>query len=175
MEIYADGACNSKTGDCAWASVVDHQGRDLLSPEDQNLKDLMIEKKNLPKGDRNVIICKANDVASQQNNYAELLAMVAALRIAKERGSENERGSETKNESGGEKNEKIKKINSDSQLIVNYWSQGKFNIKTWNKMDVQKQKFIVECAKLRKEFEATGGKIIKISGDDNLADLGYHK
>ncbi len=158
MEIYADGACNSKTEGFAWASVVNHKREDLLRPEDH--KDLVIEKKQLPKGPRNVIICKANDVASQQNNYAELLAMVAALRIA------------LKTNHG---NKYEMKLYSDSQLIVDYWSQGKFNLKTWNKMDVQKQKYIVECAKLRKEFEHKGGKVIKISGDDNLADLGFHK
>lgn len=164
-EIYADGACNSKTGGSAWASVVDHKGHDLIEPNEH--KDLTIERKQLSKGERNVIICKATDVASQQNNYAELLAMVVALRIAL-RQNGTPIGSPQKDLIGV-------KINSDSQLIVDYWSQGKFNIKTWNKMDVQKQKYIVECAKLRKEFELKGGKVVKISGDDNLADLGYHK
>ena len=42
-------------------------------------------------------------------------------------------------------------------------------------MDLQKKKYIEECVSLRKEFEKRGGQIIKISGNINKADLGFHK
>jgi ribonuclease HI len=73
------------------------------------------------------------------------------------------------------KDKTVSTIYSDSQLIVDYWSQGKINSKTKSKMDYNKLKIINEVAELRRRFEYEGGHIIKISGDSNPADLGYHK
>jgi len=42
------------------------------------------------------------------------------------------------------------------------------------KFDQLKVKYIDELIQLRKEFEKNGGIILKVSGNDNLADLGYH-
>lgn len=151
--LYVDGACNKNTEGYGWGSVTNDLGEDQLKPEEH--PDLLIVNKKCPVGSRNVIIAKATDVQSQQNNYAELLAMVAGIRIGLEKG--------------------VKTIYSDSQLIVTYWSLGNVNPKTWKAMDPKKQKYITLCSSLRKAFESKGGKIVKISGDDNLADLGYHK
>lgn len=101
-------------------------------------------------------VAKFNDVTYQNNNGAELMAMLMALRAAK-------------------KDKEIKEIRSDSQLIVEWWSTGHINKKTLHKMDKKKKKLIEECVELRKLFEERGGKIVKIDGDDNLADFGYHK
>lgn len=156
--IYCDGACNKDTGDSAWGSVVNSESLDLIALYKYLLKDLKYEHKQLEikkeKVERDVIIAKATDVKSQQNNYAELLSFLFALQIA----------NHTK---------KVKEIRSDSQLIINYWSNPKHN--TSLTKDENKNKYIKLCKNLRLEFENNGGKITKVSGSDNLADLGKHK
>ena len=68
--------------------------------------------------------------------------------------------------------EGIKKIFGDSKLVLSYWSKGrvKDNTLSDNAYDL-----IDEVAGLRKEFEADGGIVNYISGDDNPADLGFHR
>lgn len=157
--LYVDGGCGPYSGDEAWGSVIKNSTTDVLYPgmfKNSTLgPDMEIKTVNLPRGPRNIIVAKFNDVASQQNNGAELMAMVAGLRIAVGDPS-------------------ISIIYSDSQLIETYWSRGQVNAKTRAKMDPRKLKFIEECADLRRKFEARGGRIIKISGSQNPADLGYH-
>lgn len=87
------------------------------------------------------------------NNFGELLACYTALKIAL-------------------KKEKTL-IYGDSSLVLDYWSQGKYNKKNLKNLDTIK--LIGEVKKLREEFEKKGGKILKISGDYNPADLGFHK
>lgn len=86
------------------------------------------------------------------NNYGELLACKYALQIALKRG--------------------IKKIFGDSKLIINYWSKGFIR-----KGEIPKETFTLakSAVKLRKEFELLGGDIEYVSGEDNPADLGFHK
>lgn len=155
-KIYVDGGMNKKTGDEAWACVVNESGADLISANKSLVKDLTIKSVKLPVGWRDVAVAKFKDVASQQNNGAELLAMLIGLRIATQ------------------PNSMVNEICSDSQLIVQYWSKGHVNHETRAKMDPIKIKVIDECKKLREKFENTGGKVSKISGGKNLADLGYH-
>lgn len=149
--IYVDGGHNKFTKDEAWASVVDSNGVDLIPKYKDLLSDMTLKNVKLPKGPRMIIVSKFDDVKSQQNNGAELLAMVAGLRIMIK-----------------EWNNKKSIINSDSQLIVDYWSVKLKNIN----IDKRKKKYIEECIELRKKFK---GEIKKISGDDNIADLGFHK
>lgn len=153
--LYVDGCCNKTTSSEAWASVCNESGEDLIKKYSNLYSDLEYKQVTVPKGDKTIIVAKSTDVASQQNNFGELLAMVFALRISKI--------------------EHTKIIYSDSQLIVVYWSKNHINPKTRAKMDPKKLAYINECSDLRKEFEKNGGKIEQISGDDNLADLGYHK
>ena len=155
-EIYVDGGCNSLTGKDAWGSVVDCFGKDLISKNTDLLNDMKLKNVQINSCDRSIIVCNFNDVSSQQNNGAELLSLIAGLRIAI-------------------KCDNIKRINSDSELIIKYWSVGHVNKKTKERMDPNKLKYINECAILRKTFETNGGQIIKISGKNNLADLGKHK
>jgi hypothetical protein len=68
----------------------------------------------------------------------------------------------------------ILEIKSDSQLIINYWSKNHINKYNIKKMDKDKYNIIIKCAEYRKKYEFIGGKIIKISGDKNLADLFGH-
>lgn len=151
-EIYVDGCCNKKVGSCGSVICFANGKRiDLLHHFEYLFTDLKIETVNVPIG--NIKIIKVNFPGlQQQNNGAELLAMVAGLKIALQ----------MKN---------VKRILSDSQLIVDYWSKNMSKTIT----DVNKRFYINECIKLRKLFEERGGEIIKISGDDNLADLGFHK
>ena len=81
------------------------------------------------------------------NNYGELLGLFYALKVA---------------EIIGEKN-----IFGDSKLVLNYWSLGIIKIKNVDTVELSRK-----VTELRKEFQ---GKINYVSGDDNPADLGFHR
>ncbi|AHH08814.1 ribonuclease H family protein [Borrelia anserina] len=85
------------------------------------------------------------------NNYGELLGLYIALKIALQ--------------------ENTKNIFGDSKLVIDYWSKGFYN-KNLNKNTIQ---LIQNVIKLRHIFEEQGGHILLISGDNNVADLGFHK
>ena len=89
---------------------------------------------------------------SATNNFGELLAMRHALEIAMKRGA--------------------KKIFGDSKLVIEYWSQ--WRIKR-SELPEKTVALANEVAALRELFEAGGGEIIRISGDVNPADLGFHR
>ncbi len=85
------------------------------------------------------------------NNFGELLACKYALQIAKRH--------------------KVKHIFGDSKLVIDYWSLGKIK----KDMNESTKTLAYETAKLRKVFEKSGGVIKHISGDNNPADLGFHR
>jgi ribonuclease H-related protein len=85
------------------------------------------------------------------NNYGELLAAKYALQIAIREGA--------------------KMVMGDSKLIVEYWSKG--HVK--KDMPKRTRDLAEEVAELRKIHEAQGGELALISGDDNPADLGFHR
>lgn len=91
-----------------------------------------------------------NDAAT--NNYGELLALRYALEIAKK--------------------EKVKKIFGDSKLVIDYWSRRHAKRKELPRETVR---VLDDVAELRERFEAAGGSVLRISGDDNPADLGFHR
>lgn len=66
---------------------------------------------------------------------------------------------------------KKKKVMGDSKLVVDFWSKGMIK----REVDAKTRALAFEVAALRREFEARGGEITLISGDDNPADLGFHK
>lgn len=146
--IYVDGGHNKMSGNVAFASVVNGNGEDLIPQYINLFDDIELMEVNLPVGIRTIGIAKFGGL-KKEHNGAELLAMIMGLRIA----------INTNN---------YDIIYSDSQLIVDYWSLGKYN--KLNLSD-EKIKYINELIELRKIFI---GSIIKISGDNNLADLGYH-
>jgi len=86
------------------------------------------------------------------NNFGELLACSFALQIALKT--------------------RVKKIFGDSKLILDYWSQGYIKSREAAPETVQLARSVV---KLRKEFEDKGSKLEYVSGEDNPADLGFHK
>ncbi len=154
-KIYVDGACNKNTGDEAWGSVTDFYGNDLLEDKQEFMTDMETKIEKLPVGTRRIIISKFNDVKTQQNNGAELLAMLVGLRMAM-------------------KDSNIKVIHTDSQLVYEWWSTGHISPAKKKTMDPRKKAFIEECGKLRIIFEKNGGKLVKIPGDTNPSDLGWH-
>lgn len=153
--IYTDAGMNKLTGDEAWGCVVNENGFDLLETNLHLLEDMKLSSQKLPCGYRFIIHSKFNDVASQQNNGGELLALVAGLRIALQNG--------------------VKEVCTDSDLLHKWWSLGKVNKKTLDKMDSKKRSFIQDLVYLRSNFEKRGGKVLKISGNENKADLGLHR
>ncbi len=85
--MHVDGGMNSHTGLHAWGRVVDATtDQDLLlrvTTQSMLLSGLETKQVVLPQNTpSNVILAKFNDVTTQQNNGAELLALVAGLRIA---------------------------------------------------------------------------------------------
>lgn len=121
-----------------------------ISVTDENGKDLLdqvLPKKKLNKFHKHLI--KGKDVT---NNYGELLAAKFALQLALKEG--------------------IKKIFGDSKLVIDFWSKGLMREKI---LPLKTKKLVKEVAELRAAFEKNGGIEEQISGDDNPADLGFHK
>jgi ribonuclease HI len=90
------------------------------------------------------------DHPAPTNNYGELFVFREALKYAMQNGHT--------------------KVFSDSKLILNFWSKGYCKIE-----DEQTLKIIKDVVVLRKIFEEAGGSVNYVSGDDNPADLGYHR
>lgn len=86
------------------------------------------------------------------NNYGELLACKYALELAIREGEQS--------------------IFGDSKIIIDYWSKGKIK-KEGIAPETRELAFAVK--KLRDAFEAKGGQVIRVSGDENPADLGFHR
>lgn len=154
--LWCDGADNKKTEGAAWASVVYDDKQDAVQPHRQWFGDLTLIDVQLPVGNRTIAVAQFNDVKQQNINGAELMAMVMALRIASHRTDVNV-------------------ICSDSQVIVESWSRGKVGPLTAQAMDPRKMQLIQECVTLRLAFEKRGGRIVRVSGKENKADLGWHK
>lgn len=128
----------------------------LLKPKSEDEKGSTEKKENQLKNvDKRSIAVVYFPGVLQQNNCAELIALVLALRLASIES-------------------RIKIIYTDSQLLEKYWSKNHVNENTKKTMDANKLAYILECATLRKQFEERGGTIQYISGDLNLSDLGYH-
>ena len=70
------------------------------------------------------------------------------------------------------KKTKHKKIFGDSKLVIEYWSMGIAKAKD---LPAKTVKLIFETTALRENFEEAGGKVLRISGGDNPADLGFHR
>lgn len=84
------------------------------------------------------------------NNYGELLGLFYALKIAKKL--------------------KVKNIYGDSALAVNFWSRGIVR----KERAAETVRLVKKTTALRKKFEAEGGRVMRISGALNPADLGFH-
>lgn len=149
--LYSDGGMNKHTGDEAWGSVVNREGKDMVGIYAHLFSDMKLKTVDLPVGRRMIAISKFSDVKFQQNNGAELLAFLMALRIAQHC-------------------KMVREICSDSQLLIQWWSKGVIA----KQICPEKRNFIQQTVVLRSEFERNGGHITKISGDSNPADLGFH-
>ena len=152
--LYVDAGQNRDTGNCSFASVVDHNGDDLVYHNLDLFNDLFLNQIQVSNKDRIIAVVRFDDGIKQQNNAGELIALVMGLRIALKNG--------------------IKIVYSDSELMVSYWSKS-LKPKTRSEMHPDKLLYVEELMRLRIEYLNTGGEILKISGDLNLADLGRHK
>ena len=65
----------------------------------------------------------------------------------------------------------LRVVHGDSQLVIDYWSQRRYN--AYN-LDNDTISLIETVAVMRRDFEAEGGRIARIDGDYNPADLGFH-
>lgn len=153
--IYVDGSCKPGNDSVGLASVVDGKSKDILCDHLDLLQDFDVEEMKLPVGIRHIISCKFPGL-KQQNNRAELLAMVAGLRIAFY-------------------NKEYTVLYSDSQIVREYWSLGRIGDQAKKTACQQTMDYIKECTELRQEFETRGGQVKKVSGTENKADLGWHK
>jgi ribonuclease HI len=153
--LHVDGGHNRQTGLEGWGRVVDAVGVDLLAPYIHLFPDFRLRDVVLPRmGASYVLVAKFNDVKQQQVNGAELMALVAGLRIA------------------DHLKDKVHVIGSDSTTVL-FWSRT-LGSEARARMDPRKVALVEECIRRRREFEGRGGQVIKISGDDNLGDLGRH-
>lgn len=156
--LYCDGGSNKQTKanglNEAWGSVVYGDATDAIEPNRHLFDELELREVDLPVGHRTIVVFVAKDVASQNNNGAELLGMYMSCLIA------------LKN-----KNKQIKVIYSDSNLIIDYWSRGHVSIASRAKMDPVKLYYINRLALLRQEFERSGGEIAKVPASRNLSDF----
>lgn len=158
LSIFCDGCCNRDTAGSAWASVTDEHGIDIVKNYLHLFKDLELFDVTTSKGTYTIAEVKFNDVKSQQVNGAELLGMIMSLRILLHEAK------------------MYSTLGSDSNTIINFWSLNRVNVITAQKMDPKKREYIKECTSLRKKFERQlKGKIVKVPGASNPADLGYHK
>ena len=66
----------------------------------------------------------------------------------------------------------IKLICGDSKLVIDYWINCRYNKAN---IDSDTIELIEKTNKLYIEYKLKGGKISRISGDINPADLGFHK
>ncbi len=120
-----------------------------VSATDEKGKNLLAEvvpKKNLNKFGKYVL------ADSFTNNYGELLACKFALEIALKK--------------------KIKKVFGDSKLVINYWSRGFVKKESFSR---ELFELVDEVMIMKSKFEKKQGALIYISGDNNPADLGFHR
>ena len=149
--IYFDAGTGRGRG--VEISVTDENGKDLL--------DKILPKKKLNKYHKHLIIGK-----NITNNYGELLACKYALILAIKNNSRSHL------KSAQSAIVRAVRVFGDSKLVIDFWSQGILRRKLLPKKTI---KLVEEVYRLRKEFEKIGGVVERISGDDNPADLGFHR
>lgn len=147
--IYFDAGTGRGTG--VEISVTDEKGNDLLKKVLQG-SDINRYGKHRLRGD-------------VTNNFGELMALKYALEIALKYD--------------------IKKVFGDSKLVIDYWSKGIVkgaatpalpSLPSAKKaLPEETIGLALAVTKLRKKFENAGGSIQRVSGEDNPADLGFHR
>lgn len=119
----------------------------VTNEKGDNLLNETLDKKDINKFGKHSIFDKKTT-----NNFGELYACYLALKIAIKIDCKN--------------------IFGDSSLVIQYWSKG---IIKKDNISPETYKLALETKELRKKFESLNGIIKLISGDDNPADLGFHK
>ena len=88
------------------------------------------------------------------NNRGELAACLCAMKIARKL--------------------RVKKVCGDSALVLDYWSRGHVTAQK-RAQDFELYKLAQKAAAERLAFEKEGGRLIKVPGALNPADLGFHR
>jgi hypothetical protein len=177
LALYSDAACNTMTQQESYGSVVDADGNDWLAKYSSIFPDnkvsLFVPKNQFPKFQmknnkknqvgreyRMVTKVRYGDY-KQQNNSGELKAFELMLDIALKLSPSV-----------------VPCIYTDSNLVRNYWSKGLVSKEKREEMQKncpEKLALIEQVAAKRKLWQSAGGKVELISGDENPADLGYHR
>ncbi len=92
--------------------------------------------------------------AGKTNNYGELFGCLCALRAARKLG--------------------LRAVCGDSALVLDYWSKGHVT-KEKRESDPDLYALAQKTFGERRLFEAKGGRLIKVPGSLNPADLGFHR
>lgn len=151
MSIYVDGCCNKTIGSCS--SVTDEKGNCLITSHLEFLRNFPFLNDYELITYKHFTLYRVNftDVKQQQNNGAELLAMVIGLLIARYYN--------------------VKHLYSDSTLMIKYWSkEAKKPIADKRKSDLRDF-----CILLATDFRNNGGTIHFVKGNENVSDIGFHK
>ena len=151
----------------AESNVTNEKGEALLTkalfyalPEDLRFGSFHV------RDNKNTVLLKQEEGFT--NNFAELYAFYLSLVIA-ERTVEKP-GKSASGPAPSAAPAPLPSIYGDSELILKWWSRGHINVD-----DERTLLLAREVISLRSAYEGRGGKILKISGDDNPADLGFHK
>lgn len=163
--IYVDGGAGGWVqklglGNVSLGQVTDSEGNSLLNLYQQDLDlPMPIQEVVISGIPTHAIVCDFRDpnAVQQKNNEAELVALMAGLQIALQCDAEV--------------------VYSDSQLILEYWSQNHVNAKKRKVLAQEaptKLATIEKCSQLRRAFEGKGGILRKVSGAQNPADFGFH-
>ena len=94
------------------------------------------------------------------NNFAELYGLFLALKKALD----------GLNAFSGEERRRCYSIFGDSELVIRWWSSGHVNV-----TDERTQLLSRKVMLLKAAYEHLGGRVVRISGNENPADLGFHK
>ena len=92
-------------------------------------------------------------LANRTNNFGELQGLNLAIQVAQRLGH--------------------KKVFGDSKLVIDFWSRGMIRKETAQDADLKR--LVDETTRLRRQFEAEGGEVLRVSGSVNPADLGFHR
>ena len=147
LAIYTDGHCKPSTGDVAgYARITDQDGNCLTTKfKDPTLNYTTIKT---PLGVLNAV--KVEGDLKQQINYAEITALLIGIAAAINLG--------------------VYVVYTDS-VTANAWSSGRIGVKI---TDPEKLRIVNECIRYRSYFEQNKGKIVKIEGEFNISDFGFH-
>jgi ribonuclease HI len=147
-DLYVDGSFGPHTNNLGWGFVCNSLKEDMMPVFAKYSPEFNYLQVNTPTGTRWTVGAYYEGLKTQHNG-AELHALLVALRATQYF--------------------KIDTIYSDSQVCIS-WCSGKCG----KDISANKKAYILELSKHYNNFIKQGGKVLKISGDKNPADPGWH-